>query len=123
LGGYRFDEGDEVACVTRSVHLDEEVHENALEYNPRRYMDQKRFSKNGKIVANHSMPWGGGASMCAGRHFAARALKSFMVSLLIRYTLEIDSKSSERPVFMLERVGTGALQPRGDLRVILHARK
>ncbi|KAF9646730.1 cytochrome P450 [Thelephora ganbajun] len=123
LGGYRFDKGDEIACMTRSVHLDEEIHENALEYNPRRYMDQKRFSKNGKIVANHSMPWGGGVSMCAGRHFATRALKSFMVSLLIRYTLEVDSKSSERPTFMLERVGTGALHPRGDLRVIFHPRK
>ncbi|KAF9646735.1 cytochrome P450 [Thelephora ganbajun] len=123
LGGYRFDKGDEIACMTRSVHLDEEIHENALEYNPRRYIDQKGFSKNGKIVTNHSMPWGGGVSMCAGRHFATRALKSFMVFLLIRYTLEIDPKSSEGPTFVLERVGTGIMQPRGDLRVILHPRK
>ncbi|KAF9642831.1 cytochrome P450 [Thelephora ganbajun] len=122
-GGYRFDEGDEIACMTRSVHMDEEIHENALEYDPRRYMNQKTFSKNGKIVTNHSMPWGGGVSMCTGRHFATRALKSFMVFLLIQYTLEIDSKSSERPTFVLERVGTGVMHPRGDLRVILHARK
>jgi len=67
FGGYRFDKGDEIVCMTRSVHLDEEIHENPWEYNPRRYMEQKKFSKNGKIVPNHSMPWGGGVSMCGGR--------------------------------------------------------
>jgi len=67
FGGYRFDRDDEIVCMTRSVHLDEEIHENAMEYDPRRYMKQKRFSKNGKTVTNHSMPWGGGVSMCEGR--------------------------------------------------------
>jgi hypothetical protein len=144
FGGYRFDRDDEIICMTRSVHLDEEIHENASEYDPRRYMKQKRFSKNGKVVTNHSMPWGGGVSMCEGRsvdssislslgvrltefnslrHFASRELKGFMVFLLMRYTLEIDPKSAERPTFMLERMGAGVMHPRGDLRVILHARK
>jgi len=67
FGGYRFDMGDEIVCMTRSVHLDEEIHENPSEYDPERYMKQKRFSKNGKVVANHSMPWGGGVSICPGR--------------------------------------------------------
>ena len=67
FGGYRFDMDDEIVCMTRSVHLDEEIHENASEYDPRRYMKQKRFSKKGKTVTNHSMPWGGGVSMCEGR--------------------------------------------------------
>ena len=67
LGGYRFDMGDEILCVTRSVHLDKEIHENASECDPGRYMKQKKFNKNGKTVANHSMPWGGGVSICGGR--------------------------------------------------------
>ena len=67
FGGFRFDRDDEIVCMTRSVHLDEEIHENASEYDPRRYMKQKRFSKGGKTVTNHSMPWGGGVSMCEGR--------------------------------------------------------
>ena len=67
FGGYHFDRDDEIVCVTRSVHLDEEIHKNASEYDPRRYMNQTKFSKNGKPVVNHSMPWGGGVSMCEGR--------------------------------------------------------
>lgn len=73
FGGYRFDRDDEIVCMTRSVHLDEEIHENASEYDPRRYMKQKRFSKNGKSVVNHSMPWGGGVSMCEGRYVVSPA--------------------------------------------------
>lgn len=68
LGGYHLDTDDEVICMTRSVHFDEELHENAWEYDPRRYMGEKRFSKNGKTIANHSMVWGGGVSMCEGRY-------------------------------------------------------
>lgn len=67
LGGYHFDTNDEVVCVTRSVHFDQEIHENPWAYNPRRYMAEKQYTKNGKVVANHSMVWGGGVSMCEGR--------------------------------------------------------
>jgi len=143
FGGYRFEIDDEILCMTRCVHLDEGIHENALEYDPRRYMKQKQFRKNGEIVPNHLMPWGGGVSMCGGRsvyplisivvrssfdraqlsrHFAMRELKTFVVLLLIRYTLEIDPNSAERPSFKEERMGTGVMHPRGDLRVILRAR-
>ena len=142
--GYRFDTDDEIVCMPRAVHLDEEIHKNASEYHPRRYMEQKRFSKNGKIITNHSMAWGGGVSMCEGRsvnssisietegladrvplsrHFATMELKAFIILLLMQYTLEIDPKSAERPTFKSERMGVGIMHPRGDLRVILHARK
>lgn len=67
LGGYHFDTGDEIVCATRLVHFDEEIHENAWEYDPRRYMTEKQHSKNGKIITNHTMVWGGGVSMCEGR--------------------------------------------------------
>lgn len=46
-----------------------------------------------------------------------------MVFLLMRYTLEIDPESAERPTFVMERIGAGVMDPRGDLRVILRARE
>ena len=67
LGGCTFDRGDEIVCSTRVVHLDPGLHERPEEYIPTRYMAQKRFTKNGKPVANHTMPFGGGVSMCMGR--------------------------------------------------------
>lgn len=67
LGGFTFDRGDEIVCMTRMVHLDPEIHERPDEYVPTRYMAEKKITKNGKPVMNHSMPWGGGVSMCEGR--------------------------------------------------------
>ena len=67
LGGYTFNRGDEIVCLTRAVHMDPEVHEQPHEYIPTRYMVQKKFTKNGRPIMNHTMPWGGGVSMCEGR--------------------------------------------------------
>ena len=67
LGGYTLNRGDVVMCSTRAVHLDPEIHEQPTEYIPTRYMTQKKFTKNGKSVANHTMPFGGGLAMCEGR--------------------------------------------------------
>lgn len=46
-----------------------------------------------------------------------------MVFLLMRYTVEVDPKSEERPTFVWERVGAGVMDPKGDLRIILRARE
>ena len=68
LGGYYIPKGERVLCITRAVHIDEEVHERPLEFVADRYVAGKRkFMKNGRPVANHTMPFGGGISMCEGR--------------------------------------------------------
>ena len=67
LGGYTLNQGDMVICSTRPVHLDPDIHEQASEYIPTRYMVQKKFTKNGKSVANHTIPFGGGVAICDGR--------------------------------------------------------
>lgn len=68
FAGYHFETGERIVCVTRSVHLDEDIHPKATEFVTERYMKrQSKFSKDGKVVPNHSMPFGGGVSMCEGR--------------------------------------------------------
>ena len=47
----------------------------------------------------------------------------FVVFLLMQYILEIDPDSAERPTFKSERMGTGVMHPKGDLRVILRTRR
>jgi hypothetical protein len=51
--------------------MDEDLHENPREFIPDRYMNKKKFMKNGKQVVNHSMPWGFGVSKCEGRQACA----------------------------------------------------
>jgi cytochrome P450 len=73
-GGYLLREGESVILPTRLVHIDDEVHADAGVFDPTRYLDgvdegknKNKPMKDGKPVPNHSMPWGGGTSMCEGR--------------------------------------------------------
>lgn len=68
LGGFKFDVDDELICNLRMVHMDEEVHQRPYDFVLDRYVDSsKKYTKNGMPVSNHSMPFGGGVSICEGR--------------------------------------------------------
>ena len=67
LGGYELRAGEKVVCVTRHVHTDDEIHPQASDFDIRRYLEAPRAIKDGKVIANHTMPFGGGVSMCEGR--------------------------------------------------------
>ena len=41
----------------------------------------------------------------------------------MKYTIEADPKSTERPVFSVERMGVGIMCPKGDMRVIIRRRQ
>ncbi|KAI0651986.1 cytochrome P450 [Trametes meyenii] len=123
LGGFDLRTGEQVVCVTRQVHMDEEIHPSASVFDIRRYLDGPKAMKDGKLVANHSMPFGGGVSMCEGRHFAMSELKTFIAMLLTYSTLELDPASTSRPEFAWERIGAGIMHPRGDVQVIVRKRQ
>ncbi len=142
LGGCQLRPGEKVICATRQVHLDDEIHPGADEFNMRRYLDPPRPMKDGKLVPNHSMPFGGGVSMCEGRqvnppapsparssnhsvhrHMAMVELRLFIAILLTYASLEIDEGCTTRPEVVRERMGLGILHPKGDMDVILRKRK
>lgn len=68
FAGYQFDKGEQVICATRTTHLDPEIHDDPFNFVPDRYLDvHKKFTKNGKQIPNHSLPFGLGVSKCEGR--------------------------------------------------------
>ncbi|KAI8990562.1 cytochrome P450 [Trametes punicea] len=121
LGGYELREGDEVVCVTRRVHMDDEIHSSAATFNIRRYLEPPKPMKDGRSIPNHTMPFGGGVSKCEGRFFAMSELKTFLAMLFTYATVEADPASSSRPTFSWG--GQGILHPRGDMRVIVRKRQ
>ena len=69
FGGFMFNVNDELICNTRSIHMDPEVHEKPYDFILDRYTDSsKKYTKNGVAISNHSLPFGGGVSMCEGRY-------------------------------------------------------
>ncbi|EMD31428.1 hypothetical protein CERSUDRAFT_109437 [Gelatoporia subvermispora B] len=123
MEGYELGVGERVVSVTRLVHLDEEIHPGAEAFRPTRYLENQKFTKNGKAVPNHSMPFGGGVSMCEGRHFVMGELKILIALLLTYATIGIDPKKPEIPKMSRNRIGAGIMPPIGDLNVIIKRRQ
>ncbi|KIJ34277.1 hypothetical protein M422DRAFT_782913 [Sphaerobolus stellatus SS14] len=117
------EKGEKVLSITRAVHMDEEIHQNPEKFIADRYLGGSKLRyKNGKPVANHTMAFGGGVSMCEGRHFASGGLRIFAAFIFTYANIEIDPTSSERPEPMTSRMGGGILAPLGDLRVTITKR-
>jgi cytochrome P450 len=69
LAGYALRVGERVMCVARCVHMDPEVHADPSVFEPARYLhkDRKVHEKDGRRVANHTLVFGSGVSICPGR--------------------------------------------------------
>jgi cytochrome P450 len=86
FGGYRIPAGTGVGISPSAVHMDP-----ALWPDPEKF-DPLRFTPD-KIAKRHKYAWvpfGGGAHMCLGLHFAYMQIKILMAQLLTRYRIEIE---------------------------------
>jgi cytochrome P450 len=69
LSEHHLKRGERIVCYSRAIHLDDEIHEAPDQYEPARFVDTSKVrTKDGKRVTNHSLPFGGGVSMCEGRY-------------------------------------------------------
>ena len=86
FGGYRIPAGTGVGISPSAVHMDP-----TLWPEPERF-DPLRFTPD-KIAQRHKYAWvpfGGGAHMCLGLHFAYMQIKILTAQLLTRYRIEIE---------------------------------
>ena len=59
------------------------------------------------------MAFGGGESMCPGRHFAKNEIAQFVIVALLEYDIKLDSPSMSAPIPATDssRVGLGIYSP------------
>ncbi|KAJ1444379.1 cytochrome P450 [Pelagophyceae sp. CCMP2097] len=94
--------GDRLALYPPLVHFDEKrVGADPEAFRGDRYAD----------AAVPLMPFGGGVSMCPGRTFARREVKSFLVVILSRYAVTLDALDAPPPQLDATRVGLGIIPP------------
>jgi len=115
---FTFNEGDMVVCVTRSTHLDEEVYEDAYEFIPERFMKDAKHTKNGKDLPNFWMPFGGGTSICHGRHFAAAEIQLATIWILSHFQVRLDPPVQPQVHYDFTKVGFGMLRNKDDPSVL-----
>ncbi|WP_435416829.1 cytochrome P450 [Parerythrobacter aurantius] len=84
-GGYHIPAGTGVGINIHLVHHMEEYWDSPFTFDPMRFTADK-------VKARHKYAWvpfGGGAHMCLGLHFAYMQIKILMAHLLTRYRIEI----------------------------------
>jgi len=82
--GYRIPKGTIVGISTVGTHRDADIWKDPLDFDP------MRFSPEGGVKERHRYAWipfGGGAHMCLGLHFAYMQAKVIMAHLLPHYDI------------------------------------
>ncbi len=106
-------EGDQVALYPQLVHHDEEIYDQPESYRYDRFLEggkpRRHFTRRGERVRHYLMPFGGGVSMCPGRHFARNEIKLTVALLLNEFELSIEDPSV--PSLDQSRAGLGILPP------------
>ena len=85
FGGYRIPAGTGVGINTQYVHHMEEYWPQPEKFDPLRFTPEQ-------VRARHKYAWvpfGGGAHMCLGLHFAYMQVKILLAQVLTRYSIEI----------------------------------
>ncbi|KZT58803.1 cytochrome P450 [Calocera cornea HHB12733] len=116
LGGYELRKGDHIVCSVRSLHLSEDIFEDAGKFMPTRFMDRQHKQPS-------YLPFGGGISQCEGRFLALSQIRTFVVLLLTTFDIKLDDRHGPDVRFGEGQRGFGMIRPKGDLQVILTPRE
>ncbi|KAI9632941.1 cytochrome P450 [Dioszegia hungarica] len=105
--GLRLYRGDQVICATRVPMVDEE------EWGPDAgKWDPERFMKGG-AQGRAMHPFGGGVSMCEGRHFASAEILTFIAAFTYLFDADVLSDTIKPNP---QRIGLGIQQPMGSAK-------
>lgn len=89
FGGYHIPAGTHVGVNTAYTHMMPEHWPNPETFDPERFSPER--SKGRHRFA--WVPFGGGAHMCIGLHFATMQIRILMAQLLSRYRIELEPGS------------------------------
>lgn len=87
FGGYTIPAGTAIAISPGYTHRMPELWHNPDNFEPDRFSDQRAEDRRHKFAW---VPFGGGAHMCIGLHFAYMQTKVFMYQLLLNYRFHLD---------------------------------
>ena len=85
FGGYRIPAGTPVGVNPHFVHHDPEIWDNPESFDPMRFTREAEKARHKYAW----VPFGGGAHMCLGLHFAYMQIKIMMAHLLTRCRVEV----------------------------------
>ena len=91
--------------------------EDVTEFQPRRFLKQKNSSSTYKKNLTAYRPFGGGASLCPGRHFVTLETMALAACLVSRFDLSPVKGQWTIPRQQQESLATNVFPPAKDIRV------
>ena len=109
-GGYQIPAGAHVGINIHYTHHDEEYWDNPYTFDPMRFTPEQ-------VKARHKYAWvpfGGGAHMCLGLHFAYMQVKVLLAQMLPRYRVELAAGDPDWQAWPIPK-------PKDGLKIALEA--
>lgn len=86
IGGYTLHAGAKVFCPARPLQTSTELWgDDARQFVPDRFVHRPNNGDGSKM-----RPFGGGPTLCPGRHFASAEIKAFVAGALMRFDFHFD---------------------------------
>ncbi|ORY31866.1 cytochrome P450 [Naematelia encephala] len=113
--------GEEIICVTRPGNIDTTGAwgTDAEIWDTERWIGDDADDEKGK-ARGPMFPFGGGSSMCEGRHFASAEILSFLAIFIATIDVQVVRDTIKAD---FTRIGLGVMQPKGELRVKMRRRQ
>ena len=97
--------------------------DDAASFRPRRFLERDAGRKGASRTAAAYRPFGGGASMCPGRHLVAQEILALTAYLVLRYDMEPSEGRWYVPEGKQESLATNVFPPDRDIKVKILKRR
>ena len=111
-------EGEMIALYPLTTHMNPDIYPEPNKFIWDRFVGKQGNGKmqyQGKKLQYNLLPFGGGASICPGRHFAKNEFKLLTAVLLTQFDIEL--LSDALPDIDQSRAGLGARAPLNDIPI------
>lgn len=117
-GQYLLKKGMVVQMPMAVMHSDPSIWgPDAQEFRPRRFLKQNAAGNESKAALTAYRPFGGGASMCPGRHFVTLEILALTAYMILQFDIVPCDGGWSIPEQKQESVATNVFPPKKDLKV------
>lgn len=121
---YLLKKGSVVQMPSLVIHSDPGVWGSTVkDFDPQRFMKAKREKGEQKQHPGAFRAFGGGTTLCPGRHFAATEILSTVAMFVMRFEMEPVEGKWRLPTQMGNNLATSVLPPDWDVRVRIKERE
>lgn len=121
LGQWLLKKGAMLQMPSLIIHQDENLWGSTVnEFNPRRFLPEEAKNRPRDVCFR---AFGGGKTLCPGRHFATNEVLAVVAAFIARMDMEPVGKKWELPTTVNTNVASVVMEPDNDIQVVIKTRE